>query len=86
MKDDAPPRFSLASRSEKFEELVAKERDLTNFMDSFPSRRAAKLEEMRAKQDAIVALLDRISKLQVRAAHAARAKEWVQLGCAVAVP
>ncbi len=43
---------------------MAKERDLTNFMDSFPSRRAAKLEEQRAKQDAIVAALERISKLQ----------------------
>jgi hypothetical protein len=34
-------------------------------MDSFPSKRAAKLSEMRAKQDAIVGLLDRINKLQV---------------------
>lgn len=48
---------------EKFEELVAKERDLNNFMDSFPSRRAAKLEELRHKQDAIVALLDKMNKL-----------------------
>lgn len=29
---------------------MAKERDLTNFMDSFPSRRAAKLDEARNKQ------------------------------------
>ncbi len=38
------------ARREKFEELVAKERDLNNFMDSFPSRKAAKAEEQRAKQ------------------------------------
>lgn len=36
--------------SEKYDELVAKERDLTDFMDSFPSRRAAKIEEARNKQ------------------------------------
>jgi len=50
---------------EKFQELVAKERDLSNFMDSFPSRKAAKLDEMRAKQDAIVAQLEKINKLVV---------------------
>ena len=33
-------------------------------MDSFPSRRASKLDEARQKQDAIVALLERIAKLQ----------------------
>ena len=43
---------------------MTKERDLNNFMDSFPSRRAAKLEERRAKEDGIVALLDKIVKLQ----------------------
>jgi len=59
-----------AAKREKFEELVAKERDLTNFMDSFPSRRAAKMDEMRAKQDAIVALLERINKLQGMATSA----------------
>ncbi|GFH26722.1 uncharacterized protein HaLaN_24917 [Haematococcus lacustris] len=53
-----------ATKREKFEELVAKERDLTNFMDSFPSRRADKLAELRSKQDAIVALLEKINKLQ----------------------
>jgi len=52
-----------AAKREKFEELVAKERDLTNFMESFPSRRAAKMDEARATQDAIVQRLDRITKL-----------------------
>eukprot|EP00197_Chlamydomonas_leiostraca_P011457 CAMPEP_0202869542 /NCGR_PEP_ID=MMETSP1391-20130828/12512_1 /ASSEMBLY_ACC=CAM_ASM_000867 /TAXON_ID=1034604 /ORGANISM="Chlamydomonas leiostraca, Strain SAG 11-49" /LENGTH=623 /DNA_ID=CAMNT_0049549875 /DNA_START=192 /DNA_END=2063 /DNA_ORIENTATION=+ len=53
-----------AAKREKYDELVAKERDLTNFMDSFPSRRAAKLDENRNKQDSIVGLLERINKLQ----------------------
>eukprot|EP00200_Dunaliella_tertiolecta_P010673 CAMPEP_0202381376 /NCGR_PEP_ID=MMETSP1127-20130417/35240_1 /ASSEMBLY_ACC=CAM_ASM_000462 /TAXON_ID=3047 /ORGANISM="Dunaliella tertiolecta, Strain CCMP1320" /LENGTH=623 /DNA_ID=CAMNT_0048980319 /DNA_START=178 /DNA_END=2049 /DNA_ORIENTATION=+ len=52
-----------AAKREKFQELVAKERDLSNFMDGFPSRKAAKVEEMRAKQDAIVAQLEKINKL-----------------------
>lgn len=43
---------------------MAKERDLNNFLDSFPKRRADKLEEMRSKQDAIVSLLEKITKLQ----------------------
>ena len=49
---------------EKYDELVAKERDLNNFMDSFPSRRAEKTREAQEKQDAIVAVLDKIAKLQ----------------------
>ena len=53
----SPPR-------EKYDELVAKERDLNNFMDSFPSRRAEKTREAQEKQDGIVALLDKIAKLQ----------------------
>ncbi|KAJ9521037.1 hypothetical protein QJQ45_022755, partial [Haematococcus lacustris] len=66
----APAKMSMflhgcmENNREKFEELVAKERDLTNFMDSFPSRRADKLAELRSKQDAIVALLEKINKLQ----------------------
>ncbi|KAF5830861.1 hypothetical protein DUNSADRAFT_13941 [Dunaliella salina] len=52
-----------AAKREKFQELVAKERDLSNFMDGFPSRKAAKVEEMRAKQDTIVAQLEKINKL-----------------------
>ncbi|KAG1670889.1 hypothetical protein FOA52_000391 [Chlamydomonas sp. UWO 241] len=52
-----------AARREKYEELVAKERDLNNFMDSFPSRRADKMQETRDKQDAIVGLLEKIAKL-----------------------
>ena len=43
---------------------MAKERDLNNFMDSFPSRRAEKTREAQEKQDGIVALLDKIAKLQ----------------------
>lgn len=31
------------SNREKFEELIAKERDLNNFMEGFPSRKAAKM-------------------------------------------
>jgi len=61
------PQFNAAeeaARREKYDELVAKERDLNNFMDSFPSRRAAKLEEASAKQDAIVGMLEKITKLQ----------------------
>lgn len=53
-----------AQKREKYEELVAKERDLTNFMDSFPSRKAAKLEEARTRQDSIVAILEKLTKLQ----------------------
>ncbi|GAX82423.1 hypothetical protein CEUSTIGMA_g9851.t1 [Chlamydomonas eustigma] len=53
-----------AAKREKFDELVAKERDLNNFMDSFPSRRAEKLKETQDKQDAIVSLLEKITKLQ----------------------
>lgn len=64
------PHTQEAARREKYEELVAKERDLNNFMDSFPSRRASKLDEARSKQDAIVALLERITKLQSLATSA----------------
>eukprot|EP00798_Chlamydomonas_sp_ICE-L_P011195 gene11195-18812_t len=53
-----------ASKREKYEELVTKERDLTNFMDSFPSRKATKLDEARTRQDSIVSLLDKLTKLQ----------------------
>lgn len=42
----------------------AQERDLNNFMDGFPGLKAAKAAEAQAKQDATVALLDRIGKLQ----------------------
>ena len=42
---------------------MLKERDLNNFMDGFPSVRAAKATERQARQDAIVALLDKMSKL-----------------------
>ena len=55
------PHIQEAQRREKYDELVAKERDLNNFMDSFPSRRASKLDESRSRQDAIVALLERIT-------------------------
>lgn len=51
---------------EKFQELVAKEQDLSNFMDGFPGRKAAKIEEMRTRQDAIVGQLEKINKLMVR--------------------
>jgi intraflagellar transport protein 74 len=44
---------------------VAKERDLSLFMDGFPSRKAAKLDEAGGRQDAIVAQLERITKLMV---------------------
>lgn len=35
---------------EKFEELLAKERDLNNFMDGFPSRKAAKMQVRRRRR------------------------------------
>lgn len=44
---------------------MTKERDLSNFMDGFPARKAAKVEEMRARQDAIVGQLEKINKLAV---------------------
>ncbi len=49
---------------------MAKERDLNNFMDSFPSRRASKMEEAASKQDSIISLLEKISKLQALAGSA----------------
>lgn len=48
----------------KYDELRAKERELTAFMDAFPQRRAAKQQEMQAKQDTIVALLAHIKEMQ----------------------
>lgn len=53
-----------ASKREKFEELVAKERDLNNFLDSFPSRKAAKTAEKQQKEDSIVQLLEKVNKLE----------------------
>ncbi|GLI70068.1 hypothetical protein VaNZ11_014839 [Volvox africanus] len=49
---------------EKFEELLAKERDLNNFMDGFPSRKAAKMQEKQSKEDGIVAILEKVVKMQ----------------------
>lgn len=49
---------------EKFEELQAKERELNAFLDAFPQRKAAKQSELTAKQEAIVAVLERMNKLQ----------------------
>lgn len=49
---------------EKFEELLAKERDLNNFMDGFPSRKAAKMQEKQQREDGIVAALEKIVKMQ----------------------
>jgi intraflagellar transport protein 74 len=49
---------------EKFEELVQKERELNNFMDSFPSSKAEKLGEKQSREDAILNCLDKINKLQ----------------------
>ncbi|KAG2495583.1 hypothetical protein HYH03_006183 [Edaphochlamys debaryana] len=49
---------------EKFEELLAKERDLNNFMDGFPSRKDAKLKEKQSKEDGIVATLEKVVKMQ----------------------
>jgi DNA repair exonuclease SbcCD ATPase subunit len=48
----------------KYDELRAKERELTGFMDTFPQRRAAKQAELSAKQEAIVALLQHLTDLQ----------------------
>lgn len=59
-----------ASKREKFDELVAKERELNTFVDSFPSRKAAKAAEMSAAADSVLALLDRISKLGALATSA----------------
>lgn len=51
----------------KYDELRAKERELTGFMDAFPQRRAAKQAELTAKQEAIVALLQHLTDLQAGA-------------------
>jgi len=64
LKSHACAHMAIRMCREKYDELVAKERDLNNFMDSFPSRRAEKTREAQEKQDAIVALLDKIAKLQ----------------------
>lgn len=73
----AMPALPPAGRREKFQELIVKERDLSNFMDGFPSRKAAKVDEMRARQDAIVGLLERINKLMVGGARAGgTAQPW----------
>lgn len=52
------------SYREKFEELKAKEKELVAFLDAFPQRKAAKAGELAAKQEAIVAGLERMNKLQ----------------------
>nr|AAO92260.1 intraflagellar transport protein component IFT74/72 [Chlamydomonas reinhardtii] len=49
---------------EKFEELLAKERHLNNFMDGFPSRKAAKMQEKQQKEDGIVGVLEKMVKMQ----------------------
>ncbi|MEW5313546.1 MAG: hypothetical protein WDW38_005106 [Sanguina aurantia] len=52
-----------ASRREKFDELLVKERVINDFMDVFPSSKAVKVTERQSKEDAVVALLERITKL-----------------------
>jgi intraflagellar transport protein 74 len=44
--------------------LKAKEKELNAFLDAFPQRKAAKAAELAAKQEAVVAGLERMSKLQ----------------------
>jgi hypothetical protein len=63
--DNAPHAWCLACPCrEKFEELKAKEKELNTFLDAFPQRKAAKAAELAAKQEAVVAGLERMSKLQ----------------------
>lgn len=66
----AAPAADDASRREKYEELVTKERELNAFLDSFPSKRAAKMGELQERSDAISATLERITKLEGLAASA----------------
>eukprot|EP00877_Chromochloris_zofingiensis_P002084 jgi/Chrzof1/11877/Cz06g13080.t1 len=61
---NAAPAKDDPARREKYEELVAKERELNAFLDAFPERKASKLAELASRQDAIVAVLERINKLQ----------------------
>lgn len=48
----------------KYDELRGKERELTAFIDAFPQRRAAKQQELTAKQEAIVKLLQHLTDMQ----------------------
>ncbi|KAF6253295.1 intraflagellar transport protein IFT-71/74 [Scenedesmus sp. NREL 46B-D3] len=59
-----PPDIDEQGRREKFEELKAKEKELNAFLDAFPQRKAAKAAELAAKQEAVAAGLERMSKLQ----------------------
>jgi hypothetical protein len=63
---------------EKFEELKLKEKELAAFMDDFPHKRAAKLAELSGAQDAIVAAMERLSKLNSLAGGAMPSKGQFQ--------
>lgn len=54
---------------ERFNELVHKENDISNFINSFESLKAARLKEQKEKEETIVSVLDRVSRLETLTAH-----------------
>ena len=62
-------------KTEKYEELLEKERDLISFMEGFDRRKTEVMGEKKAKEDCIVALLDKITKLENVCSYAQSRKE-----------
>ncbi|KIZ05137.1 intraflagellar transport protein 74/72 [Monoraphidium neglectum] len=73
------------ARREKFEELCAKDREITAFMDAFPARREDKRRELAERRDAAEAAIERLARqlaagggvgaAPARAAQAARPEQ-----------
>jgi len=51
-----------ADSADKYEELLKKEKELTDFIDGYADNKSMVIEQTAAKKDAIVAILEKISK------------------------
>ncbi|GMH40442.1 hypothetical protein BSKO_08346 [Bryopsis sp. KO-2023] len=70
-----PSGQSIPERSqakEKMEELLQKNHDITSFIDGFESICAERMEEKRAREEAVVGVLDRVSRLEAMTARASK--------------
>ncbi len=79
LSSDVQRRSADGSEGQKLEALFAKDQEMTQFIDSFPTAKAKELAEQQRAQDTVVALLEHISAEVGREAELPSLSEAEQL-------
>mmetsp|Transcript_96835 Transcript_96835/g.224476 ORF Transcript_96835/g.224476 Transcript_96835/m.224476 type:complete len:609 (+) Transcript_96835:128-1954(+) len=67
---DSQEKKTEGSDQQKYEILLAKEKEMTQFIDSFPECKGEEEQKMKEKQDSIVRLLENITRAMTLASNA----------------